>query len=259
MKPNEEKDKLHNSDQLYTKLLPIIESIDKKYQYFTIDRVTFEKLVEAAINQCQNNLSSDFNEFILEFTTKLTTFTNNYVKNILTDSKKFSLIMSNFIASEIRPSKSYKAAMNNFNKISEFFNNIEFVPTTNLVIELLKDNPLVEELLSMIVEVNIDTVKNNQLETIFEDNISIVLIEIYCMLHDIKINQDLDDEFYEKLKLNNYTKNQTIDSEFSSDIVRAYLIDIGKKSSFLQKKNKNLPIDVYKAIKEPKILLLNII
>lgn len=129
--------------------------------------------------------------------------------------------INDYINLNIRVSNDYKKNLESLNAIIDFFNKKNKVLSPDLIIELVKNNNIIKELLKKIILNNINDIKNNN----FNSDLMLI-IEVYCSLNGINIESNDNVQFDEK--------NLVI-----SDNLKIYLNEINK-ISLLTKQEEEL-------------------
>jgi RNA polymerase primary sigma factor len=199
MKFNKEKIQSYSTNELYTQLLPIITKIYSVYSYADIDEETSKKIALIAIKDSVEKIE-DFEKFNKIFSLILVEHTNKYIKSLFQDQERGVTLVENFVKTNLEVPKSPKNALKELQKLTTFFKEINYFPPPELYIELIKKIPILNDLLKDIVDTNLNLVKDNKINVIFNDDIFTSFIEFYCMINGINIE---DEEFYSQFKLDN--------------------------------------------------------
>ena len=223
MKLSLEKIKSYSIQELCNILNPILEKVKTNYIYLELDQFICQEIMSVSLEEILKKID-DFqvDTFDVILVQKLKEGINDYICEQLTDVDKFNLIISNYIKLNIKDRKGYKETLKEFKKLSAFFESINFFPTPDLYIELLK-NSLINRIVKKIVDVNLNIISSNEIEKIFKDDFSISLIETYCMVNDIKI-EEKEDAFYDDFD----DSREIYEAEYTLDSVKTYLLEINK-------------------------------
>lgn len=89
---------------------------------------------------------------------------------------------------------SYDEVLENYKKINFFFKEYQYDITSDGLSQLFNENKIFLETIKIIVDNNMESIKAGFLETLFKDSNLILIIENYCMLNNIKINNKEDDD-----------------------------------------------------------------
>lgn len=137
----------------------VIKTIINKYNYIVLDEIILEQIIKESINNSINQL--DNNEvFILFFESELQNNINNYIKKKLEDPTESKKIINNYIEKNIKYIKEeYKNNLNELTKLANFFTIVDFIPSFDLSVDIIKNNPLINEILKEIVNKNIEYIK----------------------------------------------------------------------------------------------------
>lgn len=128
-------------------------------------------------------------------------------------------------------SLTYKGAIADINKLLDFLKKYRIILTPNLALDISSNNPILNNILKVIVDNNIEIIKTGDIDRLFDDLNILLLIEIYCSNNNIKTKQDsyLDDSLYD------------FEEDFiTDDIVRDFIYKIRKIPSLSPEENKEL-------------------
>ncbi len=190
---------LNIPDNLFNKLLPIIEKEYKKYHCF-INENDYEQKLLLVIEICKRKCSeNDIKEFKNLFRVEIKKTISSYINELMQDSNTFCLILSNYIDQNINLLDNYDENLKQINKLSKFFYQLNLDIPFELYVKLCKMNSLLVSIIEIIVNKNINDIKENKIDNIFKDNFLIQMIEIYCMINDIEITEDTKDTIDENL------------------------------------------------------------
>ena len=193
-------------DEIQETLSNVIKTIINKYNYIVLDEIILEQIIKESINNSINQL--DNNEvFILFFESELQNNINNYIKKKLEDPTESKKIINNYIEKNIKYIKEeYKNNLNELTKLANFFTIVDFIPSFDLSVDIIKNNPLINELLKEIVNKNIEYIKKDNINLIFDNEILIMFIEAYCTINKI--------EYEEKNNIDNILLTDNITNYF---------------------------------------------
>lgn len=127
------------------------------------------------------------------------------------NQKAFNL----FVENNIKESTNYNESLNEYRKICRYLSKNSYVLSPDSDIELIQNNYKLESILKIIVDYNMYLIKKSQLDMIFKDQISVSLIDSYCLLKDIEVD---DENIIDVLKVNG--------DFYSDDNLRIYLNEI---------------------------------
>lgn len=179
-------DRENSIKEIYESLKPAINEIKNKYNYIDIGDDEYEKLALDLLDSGINNTDSeDFGQFKLDFLYKYTISINNYIKNILEEND--TEIILKFITS-IDKVATYKKALEELKRVVLFFDSFEYCPSLDVCISLL-NNDNINSLVKLLVDNNLEKIKSNQVDQLFNDQISVLLIDAYCMVNNIEIDE----------------------------------------------------------------------
>lgn len=135
---------------------------------------------------------SDFCNFISKYLIKQEKDIKKYIikyirKNL--ENNKINILL-NYITSNININNNpYEEIM----KIINWLREINYIPTSNLIIELLNKSEKFNYLITKIIEKDLDKIKKHKIVKKYDDELLMLFLEIYCTLNDIELD-DLEEE-----------------------------------------------------------------
>lgn len=194
---------------------PVYMNVMKSYNFINIGNIELKSIVMKVLDDCFDNLDeSKAYNFDILFLEKFTDSINKYFSKMFEDSKVFVSVLSDFVSKNINFSENYRDNLKSFEKLSSFFEKIDFVPDINLCVEFLNNNSLVSAILEEIVDKNLKKIKNDGIDSLFKSLVSISFIESYCMVHNIEIADFYDDDY-------------SSDDYYTEDSIETYLKEMG--------------------------------
>lgn len=107
-----------------------------------------------------------------------------------------------------------------FNKIINLLKNLDSL-TIDDVIDLLKNNKTIYNIVGYIVEKNYNSIISNNFVDIVKDDTAILIIEAYCSINNIEIKYNLEDNI-----INENLSDETV--QYNDDLAKIYLQEINK-------------------------------
>ena len=204
-------------DKLYNKLLPSLRRIYHDYEFLEITKENFEKLTKEFLQDIynKNNKKNEENNFYI---TKLKMYLAAYVK--MTIEENASKIINSYINKNLNHSNNNMECLKQLVKLSNFLQKHNYTPTPDLCVEIVKTNQILYSILQTIVDADIEKIKRKGLDYIYDNEIIIQLLDVYCMLNDITLTNE-DEEELDDIDKFEYDLSQL-------DSVRAYLVEISK-------------------------------
>ena len=175
-----------------TDLKTLKEELYFKYDYIFI-KEEYDKIVLDIIEDIKRSNIKDNIDII--FIEKINNKIYEYIKSLKSNKNKYLSLISNFIDNNFKLYNSYNDNLKEINKLISFLKLVDFSDDINLITKLINKNNIVNGLLTIIVKENIDTIKNGEIENIFKDKMLLSLIEVYCILNNIEIKEDYENDF----------------------------------------------------------------
>ena len=107
-----------------------------------------------------------------------------------------------------------------FNKIINLLKNLDSL-TIDDVIDLLKNNKTIYNIVGYIVEKNYNSIISNNFVDIVKDDTAILIIEAYCSINNIEIKYNFEDNI-----INENLSDETV--QYNDDLAKIYLQEINK-------------------------------
>lgn len=220
--------KIYSAKKLYDMLLPDVKKICEKYNYLNLDD---DYVLSLCLDLLKNANLDDFNKLKGKFLNDFESILSNIVYKKLQEPDSFSEIVKNFSSKKLAMPLTYKGAIAEINKLLDFLKKYRIILTPNLALDISSNNPILNNILKVIVDNNIEIIKAGDIDRLFDDPNILFLIEIYCSNNNIKTKQDsyLDDSLYD------------FEEDFiTDDIVQDFISKIRKIPSLSPEKNKEL-------------------
>lgn len=203
-------------EEIYLKLEPMISLIKKEYSYAGLSNAIFNKCVMNGIKQAYIHFFEKLptNPDLL-FESSIRNNLNHTIKLSFSNKNHLVEVFKSYCEKNIVASIDSNHLLNELLKISTFFNNYNCFPNSEVLIEIINTNDVVNNLLSRFVKSYSKVIQDNKLESIVNDDFLLDFIELYCLSNDvIKYDTDLED---------NSLLN---DSSYIEDSTNAYLKEI---------------------------------
>lgn len=143
-------------------------------------------------------------------------------KNVNKDFDKSFGVINNLIDKGFKECKSYNDSIENLKTIEKIFKKLNYIPNPDITIKLIDENLLLSETIKIIVNNDLDIITKGEINKIFDNDTIILIIESYCMMNNIKIQEyEEDNKEFEENIINYEGEN--------IDIVKLYLNEISRR------------------------------
>ena len=143
-------------------------------------------------------------------------------KKVNNDFDKSFGVINNLVNKEFKNCKSYNDSIKNLETIEKIFKKINYIPNPDIIMKLVDENLLLSGTIKIIVNNNLDMITKGEINKIFDNDTIILIIESYCMMNNIKIQEsEEDNEEFEENIINYEGEN--------IDIVKLYLNEISRR------------------------------
>ena len=182
-----------DEEQILKSLLIRVNKIYNSEVFIDLSKSEFYELVLNEINLSRESYDGkrDYVKFLDERIKN--TLKEKHIEKIKKHENEVAII-NNFINKKIKMKLSYDEVLENYKKINFFFKEYQYDITSDGLSQLFNENKIFLETIKIIVDNNMESIKAGFLETLFKDSNLILIIENYCMLNNIKINNKEDDD-----------------------------------------------------------------
>ena len=143
-------------------------------------------------------------------------------KQVNSDFDKSFGVINNLVNKEFKNCKSYNDSIKNLETIEKIFKKLNYIPNPDIIMKLVDENLLLSGTIKIIVNNNLDMITKGEINKIFDNDTIILIIESYCMMNNIKIQEsEEDNEEFEENIINYEGEN--------IDIVKLYLNEISRR------------------------------
>ena len=199
-----------NINNLSKKLEPELTRIKNKYKFVKIDKETWNKILflHAKLISKNNNVNKNI------FLKTLSITINECIKEFYTEEK----IIISFINNKIKVKTSKNDNLQELKKISKLLKQIDFQLNLDVLKKVFASNNTLNKICELLID-NKEEINNSEIELLSsEDEYIQVLLEVYCIINDIKIVND---------ELEN---NDFLETEYTgcNDSLKIYLNEISK-------------------------------
>lgn len=239
----------YSIDDLKKILLPVIKREKQKYLFAEIEEKILNEILNNSIEELKEKISTGqyslYDRLFVEiFEEKINTYIVSKVEN---QSPNEGLVKE-FIDLEISGYK--KDALKEIRKLSLFFDKFDFSPTLDFCVELL-NNTKINKLMKTIFDNNKKDIIKDNIESITNDELTATLIECYCMVNNISLEEDEEKEEKEEKIPNNTAGGYT-----EGDIYKLYINEVAKYPLLKYEQEKEIAERIKQNDEEAKKLLI---
>jgi len=220
-----------NLNDLVNDLTSFIDYLCNKYAFLAKNAV-IKKMILDDIRFYYENLN-DYNVSKIENIKKeVVKSLDKEVLNKLNNHNKCLTIVNNYINNKFRKVNDYNEAIFCVHDLSDFFNYYDFSYDIDFLIELINKNKILNNNLKVLVDKNIENIKKIDKIKDFKDGNILKLVSAYCINNNI---HSFDDSEEIDVKVEN-----NLDLMETSDLVKAYLKEIGKEQVLTKEEEQKL-------------------
>ena len=192
-----------DSKKIFEQLLP---SIDKMYTSFAcldIPKNKYHELVLKIIEKSKTNYNGtkNYSEYIMNKIDLLFQKTLEIKGN---NPEKLVDIMDNYINSIAINPTTYKNAFKIIKQLTTNLSINNSLISPDILVSLIRKNEKLDNSLYFILKNHYDQIKNGYTDEVFcfdsaDNSLAVELIETYCMINNVNMNNELDEEFTDKV------------------------------------------------------------
>ena len=233
-----------DSKQIYNSLLPIINELYLSFEYANISSEDYEKLVLNEISNSKKTYKGN-KDYIDYIKRKIKLQLSEIINKKLANSKNSFTLLNNYINKKFGNVSNYKDAIQNFKKLSDFLGTYNYIPNLDLLINLINENVNFKKMITIVFNEYHDQIISGKAEEIFYDSLLLSVIDAYCMLNNIEIDD-----------IENINEDYDLSSLSYTDITTAYLNEIKKIPVLSKEEERKLFIKINEGDSEAKELFI---
>jgi RNA polymerase primary sigma factor len=230
-----------NPNEIYESLN---KSLNKTYNTYYFFLLSNEKFKDVALREIEktykNNSIIDYEQYLNH---RLRDMSIKKVKELLNDNEKAKKIINKFIEKVFKDRNEYNIANRSLLKLSKFLSIYEYIPSDEILGELMTNNKL-SNAVKIAFEHNKVDIKNGRCDEIYNSQLIISLMELYAKQNNIEIREaplDFDEKIIQTDMYNAYIK----------DITQIPLLSISEERELAYKlKINDINSNEYKEAKE---------
>ena len=181
-----EKIKIISFDKLYRLLTPTLIEIRNEYSYLSSSKADIDNWLKKIVEEKYKKVISNDKIVSIDFATVVKKNINHYLKKRFTEGKGLE-IFNRYVDKNVKGRKKTQYFLK---KIIDFFYGFNYYPDNEVCLSILNNNEKVNQILAKVVEEKKYLLGKMEIEKIFKDDISVSLVETYCILNNIKIIHD---------------------------------------------------------------------
>ena len=233
-----------NSEQILESLLFIIDAIYNKFAFANLSKQDYYNMVIKEIENTKSSFNSDKN--YVDYLKKITESKMiEMIKTKLLDHNESIRILNNYIQITVKKTDDYNVIMKQIRAFNSFLEKYNYVPTPEVLIELINKNENLNDLIKIIFLKNKDMIVSGDIEKLTDNNTLILLLEAYCLINNIEIKQSEENNIYydDDLKL--------------TDSVKIYLREIGEYPLLSIEQQRDLALKILDGDNKARELFIN--
>ena len=181
--------------KIYDLSLETLKNIYNSFKFLNISETNFKRI---AIEEIVDNKEHYYDDksYILLIKNKVVERLSKITKVLLNDDKFVFKIIDYILAikkSDINDSK-YLYCKKRLQLLGDFFNTFDYIPGEELI-EIMLKKTILKDVVRVYVHNNLDRIKAGKIEDLFDNQTLILIINNYCIMHNIEIKEDVDYDF----------------------------------------------------------------
>ncbi len=205
-----------DSSKIMELLLSTIDSIYNSFPYLGISKEKFYQLVIQEIDESKHTYNDNisYKKYIRKNITKAV---HNLITKVLSNKRVAYVLIDQYINYNFKNITDTEDIIKALIELSSFFSVHKFNINPDVIMELLNKNQLLSSKIKIIVDTYYEVITNGNAEKVFDNYFVLLLVEIYCNIHDIKIKEDYSFDYSDY-------KGVDIDSYYLMEIGRIPLL-----------------------------------
>ena len=203
-----------DNESIYKIILPEVNSIFEKYRYLSLTRKEYDALVNQEISKSKIEYDGKVN-YLVYIKKKISLALLIKLREMINDNT-FE-ILNNYINANFNNVKSSYDAIKNIKKLDTLLEKIDFIPNSDVMEKLLKNNNYLSKMISLLFEDYKESIINGKIDEIFDSNCLLTFLEIYCSINNIEIRNNFGNIDFEDNDEINYSKG-----------IKTYFKDMGQ-------------------------------
>ena len=178
-------------EQLFEKILPIAEPVFEQYRYLILAGQDFEVLLKNELSQMMSFSCNDIDctRFIQE---KLTRSLQVKTKQLLQDPNKTFTIIKSYQQQVFPSSASVEAVIQAFQQFDVFLTTYTIVPTIDLFVNLLQENPSFQQAMQTIFSISQTEEDTSFFNEVFDSQTLHMALDAYDNFQNLELEKELE-------------------------------------------------------------------
>ncbi len=234
-----------SSEQILESLLFIIDAIYNKFSFANLSKQDYYNMVIKEIENTKSSFNSDKN--YVDYLKKIIESKMiEMIKTKLLDHNESIRILNNYIQITVKKTDDYNVIMKQIRAFNSFLEKYNYVPTPEVLIELINKNENLNDLIKIIFLKNKDMIVSGNIEKLTDNNTLILLLEAYCLINNIEIKQsEENNDYYD-------------DSDLKmTDSIKIYLREIGEYPLLSIEQQRDLAFKILEGDNKARELFIN--
>lgn len=234
-----------SSEQILESLLFIIDAIYNKFAFANLSKQDYYNMVIKEIENTKSSFNSDKN--YVDYLKKIIESKMiEMIKTKLLDHNESIRILNNYIQITVKKTDDYNVIMKQIRAFNSFLEKYNYVPTPEVLIELINKNENLNDLIKIIFLKNKDMIVSGNIEKLTDNNTLILLLEAYCLINNIEIKQsEENNDYYD-------------DSDLKmTDSIKIYLREIGEYPLLSIEQQRDLALKILEGDNKARELFIN--
>ena len=204
------------------RLYIVAKNLFEEYHFLGLSEEMFiQNIVTKGISIYEENQG---NIDLVYLKKELVKYLNQYLRQMLTSEETAHQVITSYLNENIVSDQRYSKNINHLNQLCTFLDFIHFYPTPQFYMDIISSNEELQKILKSVVQTNIDLIQKNEIDVIFKNQKVIDIIETYCMMNGIEIEENMVsnlNDLYDSFK-------GVQNLEYTVDSLKAYLREIDK-------------------------------
>ena len=201
------------NEEIYKTFVQKFDYIFNKYKFLNISNEDYKVIVLKEIDDSKTNYDGSilYSIYLEKLVSKAL---DDEVAKKINDTKYSYNIISNYINQNVKIATTYNKNLNKLKYIVNFLQKYNFELDRNIIIEVIKNNKILSKLLEIIYIENKQKIILGESDEIFNNNIIVLLIKLYCSINNIEIvDKDIELDIF---NINNGSDFESFIKQFTN-------------------------------------------